>query len=41
MLAREGASTVRRYGLDDELLNCADACERAAFICEDVLLRAA
>ena len=40
MLAREGASTVRRYGLDDELLNCADACERAAFICEDVLLRA-
>jgi len=41
MLARKGAATVRRYGLDDELLNCADACERAAFICEDVLLRAA
>jgi hypothetical protein len=40
-LAREGAETVRRHDLDEQLLGCADACERAALICEDALRRAA
>jgi hypothetical protein len=33
-LCREAASSIRRHGLDDGLLRCADACERAAHICE-------
>lgn len=33
-LCREAASSVRRHGLDADLLRCADACERAAHICE-------
>jgi hypothetical protein len=33
-LCREAASSVRKHGLDTELLRCADACERAAHICE-------
>jgi hypothetical protein len=33
-LCREAASNVRKHGLDDGLLRCADACERAAHICE-------
>lgn len=33
-LCREAASGVRRHGLDADLLRCADACERAAHICE-------
>ena len=37
MLAREGAATVRRYDLDEQLPACADACERAALICEDAI----
>lgn len=37
MLARKGATTVRRYDLDEQLPACADACERAARICEDAI----
>ena len=33
-LCREAASSVRRHGLDADLLRCADACDRAAHICE-------
>ena len=33
-LAREAAQTVRRHGLDEQLLRCADACVRAALLCE-------
>lgn len=33
-LCREAASSIRRHGLDTDLLRCADACERAAHICE-------
>jgi hypothetical protein len=40
-LAREAAATIRRHGLDERLLRCAEACERAAFLCKDVLPRAA
>ncbi|HEX3226044.1 MAG TPA: hypothetical protein VHQ89_08095 [Gaiellaceae bacterium] len=32
-LCREAASSVRKHGLDEGLLRCADACERAAHIC--------
>jgi hypothetical protein len=35
------AAAIRRHGLDERLLRCAEACERAAFLCEDVLPRAA
>lgn len=41
MLAREGAATVRRYDLDEQLPVCADACERAALLCEDAFRLAA
>jgi hypothetical protein len=33
-LCREAASSVRKHGLDANLLRCADACDRAAHICE-------
>ena len=33
-LCHEAASSIRRHGLDADLLRCADACERAAHICE-------
>lgn len=33
-LCREAAGSIRRHGLDAGLLRCADACERAAHICE-------
>jgi hypothetical protein len=33
-LCREAAGSIRAHGLDDGLLRCADACERAAHICE-------
>jgi hypothetical protein len=36
-LCREAASSIRRHGLDDGLLRCADACERAAHICESAV----
>ncbi len=39
--ARETAAAIRRHGLDERLLRCAEACERAAFLCEDVLPQAA
>jgi len=39
-LCREAASSVRRHGLDTGLLRCADACERAAHICEAVVRNA-
>jgi hypothetical protein len=32
-LCREAAISIRKHGLDDGLLRCADACERAAHIC--------
>jgi hypothetical protein len=33
-LCREAATSIRKHGLDADLLRCADACERAAHICE-------
>jgi hypothetical protein len=33
-VSRTAAATIRNSGLDDDLLRCADACERAAFLCE-------
>lgn len=33
-LCHEAARSVRKHGLDARLLRCADACERAAHICE-------
>jgi hypothetical protein len=33
-LCREAASSIRKHGFDADLLRCADACERAAHICE-------
>ncbi len=36
-LCREAASSVRKHGLDVDLLRCADACERAAHICESAV----
>lgn len=39
--ARETAAAIRRHGLDERLLRCAEACERAAFLCEDVVPQAA
>ena len=36
-LCREAASSIRKHGLDDGLLRCADACERAAHLCEAAL----
>lgn len=33
-VCREAASSIRRHGLDEGLLRCADACERAAHICQ-------
>ncbi len=36
-LCREAASSVRKHGLDDGLLRCADACERAAHICQSAV----
>ena len=33
-LCRQAAGSIRAHGLDDDLLRCADACERAAQICE-------
>lgn len=36
-LARETATLLRAAGLDERLLRCADACERAAYLCDDVL----
>jgi hypothetical protein len=33
-LCREAASSIRKHGLDEGLLRCADACERAAHICQ-------
>jgi hypothetical protein len=35
--ARETATLLRASGLDDRLLRCADACDRVAYMCEDVL----
>ena len=39
--ARETAAAIRRHGQDERLLRCAEACERAAFLCEDVFPHAA
>jgi hypothetical protein len=39
--ARETAAAIRRHGLDERLLRCAEACERAAFLCEGALPQAA
>src|SRR4051794_40984985 len=36
-LARDATATVRAYGLDDRVLSCADALDRAAFLCESAL----
>ena len=33
-LCREAAISIRRHGLDADLLRCADACERAAHVCQ-------
>jgi hypothetical protein len=33
-LCHEAASSIRKHGLDSNLLRCADACERAAYICK-------
>ena len=33
-LARDAARELRASGLDERLLRCADACERAAFLCD-------
>jgi hypothetical protein len=33
-LCREAASSIRKHGVDDALVRCAEACERAAHICE-------
>jgi len=33
-LCRQAAGSMRAHDLDDDLLRCADACERAAQICE-------
>lgn len=38
-LCRDAAGGVRNYGLDPTLLRCADACERAAYLCEAALAR--
>lgn len=40
-LARETAVRLRAAGLDARLLRCADACERVAYLCEDVLAESA
>ena len=32
-IARSGAATIRRYGLDEQILRCAAACEEAAHRC--------
>lgn len=34
-VCRAAATTIRSSGLDDDLLRCAEACDRAAFLCED------
>src|SRR4051794_2567509 len=36
-VCREAAQVVRGHGLDEQLLRCADACERAAHLCESAL----
>jgi hypothetical protein len=36
-LCRDAAGSVRRYGLDPSLLRCAEACDRAAYLCERAL----
>ena len=36
-LSREAADTVRAHGIDERLLRCADACERAADLCHAAL----
>jgi hypothetical protein len=36
-LCRAAAQECRRHGFDEPLLRAADACERAATICEDAL----
>ena len=33
-LCHEASSSIRRHGLDADLLRCAGACDRAAHICE-------
>jgi hypothetical protein len=33
-VCHEAATSIRKHGLDSTLLRCADACERAAYICE-------
>jgi hypothetical protein len=32
-VCRDAATTIRSSGLDEDLLRCAEACERAAFFC--------
>jgi hypothetical protein len=41
MLAGTGAAALRRYARDEQLLDCAVACERATIMCEDACRRAA
>jgi hypothetical protein len=36
-LCREAAVSIRKQGLDASFLRCADACERAAHLCEAAL----
>lgn len=36
-LCREAAGSIRKRGFDVDLLRCADACERAAHVCESAV----
>lgn len=38
-LCQTAAATSRKHGLDEPLLRAADACERAAALCQDALRR--